>query len=62
MELRLFMEQGGLCARCGEKPDWRGLVKHEKKFRSHGGSPTDKDNCELLCGKCHSMAHLIRER
>lgn len=28
------------CQSCGELPDFRGLAKHHKIFRSHGGSDT----------------------
>jgi len=56
----LWVEQKGLCPDCGNPLDWR-YAKHEKEFRSHGGSPIEKDNCVLLCGKCHSARHGIKE-
>lgn len=51
----------GLCMRCGNIPDWRGLSKHEIVFRSHGGSATDENNTILVCGKCHAELHGIHE-
>jgi len=58
---KLLARCGGLCEGCGEPPDWRGLSKHEKIHRSQGGDPLDPDNCEMLCGKCHSKQHGIFE-
>jgi hypothetical protein len=52
----------GKCESCGHIPDWRGLSKHEIIFRSHGGDPTDPDNCLMLCGKCHAACHNILEK
>lgn len=52
---------GGRCEKCHNPADWRGLSKHEIKFRSQGGDPTDPDNCLLLCGRCHSVKHGVRE-
>lgn len=57
---QLFGQQKGLCGECGEPLDWR-AAKHEIVFRSQGGSPTDESNTILLCGKCHSKAHGIKE-
>jgi hypothetical protein len=55
----LLEESGGLCQECGQPPDFRGLSKHEVKFRSKGGDPLDKSNVKLLCGTCHDLAHGI---
>lgn len=52
---------GGNCEECKQPADWRGLSKHEIKSRAQGGDPTDMDNCKMLCGKCHSLAHGIKE-
>ena len=52
---------GGYCMKCHILPDFRGLSKHEIKMRSQGGDPTDKENCLLLCGKCHSAQKGIIE-
>ena len=58
----LLIRCGGLCEMCGNLPDFRGLSKHEKIKRSQGGDPTNRDNCLMLCGKCHSGCHGILER
>jgi hypothetical protein len=50
----------GRCELCKQLPDWRGLAKHHKLFRSHNGSD-NKSNIEWLCGKCHSLRHGIKE-
>ena len=57
----LVRKSGGRCNSCGELPDWRGLSKHEKVKRSQGGDPLDPQNCEMLCGRCHSKEHGIKE-
>ncbi len=57
---RLLTRCGGLCDRCG--PDWRGLSKHEKRFRSQGGDPLAPENCVMLCGRCHAAIHGVTER
>jgi 5-methylcytosine-specific restriction endonuclease McrA len=50
----------GRCQECGNLPDWRGLSKHHKLFRSKGG--TDKlDNLIWVCFRCHSLLHHIKE-
>ena len=61
LKAQLMERCRGLCEDCGQLPDFRGLAKHEKVFRSHGGNPLDPENCQMLCGKCHSKAHGIRE-
>ena len=58
----LLIRCQGLCENCKQLPDWRGLSKHEKVFRSHGGNPLDPTNTEILCGRCHSQKHGIQER
>jgi 5-methylcytosine-specific restriction endonuclease McrA len=52
--------ENGLCQNCGKPPDFRGLQKHHKIFRSQGGSDLI-NNIEFLCGYCHSLRHNIRE-
>jgi hypothetical protein len=59
---QLLTKCNGLCMKCGQLPDWRGLSKHELIFRSRGGNPLDEDNTILICGKCHSEYHGIKER
>lgn len=51
----------GLCERCGKAPDFRGLSGHHIVKRSLCGVYTE-DNHMLLCGKCHSFVHGIKER
>lgn len=58
---RLLVRCKGLCERCGQWPDFRGLGKHEELSRARGGDPLDPENCEMRCGRCHSEAHGIRE-
>ena len=55
----LWEKQNGLCADCGRALRF-GSAKHEIKFRSQGGDPTDENNCILLCLPCHSKRHGIR--
>ena len=62
LKKELIQKNGGLCQNCNQPPDWRGLSKHEKVFRSKGGDPLDKNNVEILCGKCHAARHGIIER
>lgn len=52
---------GYLCEKCHKPPDWRGLSKHEIKSRAQGGDPLDPSSCLMLCGKCHSAGHHIKE-
>jgi 5-methylcytosine-specific restriction endonuclease McrA len=59
---RLMERCQGLCEKCHQKPDFRGLSKHEIIFRSHGGDPLDETNTIMLCGKCHNLAHHIVEK
>ena len=59
--IRLANERaGGVCESCGRVPDWRGLSGHHKVKRSQGGTD-DEGNIEILCGRCHSARHGIKE-
>ena len=59
--VELFKEQEGLCKKCLKPPDFRGLSLSHKKRKSQGGQTT-RENCELLCGKCHAVEeHHLRE-
>ncbi len=58
---KLLIRSKGRCEQCGGKGDFRGLTKHEIKSRAQGGDPTDENNTILLCGRCHSKVHLIKE-
>jgi len=62
LKQELLIRCKGLCEICGKLPDWRGLSKHEKVFRSHGGDPLDPNNCVMVCGSCHSRKHGILEK
>ncbi len=53
---RLIIKQKGRCADCNKMLSW-GSAKHEIKFRSQGGDPTDEENTILLCLKCHGKRH-----
>ena len=53
---RLYIKQKGLCADCGDRLGW-GAAKHEIIFRSHGGSPIEESNCQILCLACHGKRH-----
>ncbi len=54
---------GGLCELCKQGPDWRGLAIHHKRNRGMGGSKHlyTAEELILVCGKCHSQAHHLRE-
>ena len=60
LTMKLWDKQGGKCAECGEWLSWRS-AKHEIISRARGGDPTDPNNCVLLCGRCHSKKHGIKE-
>jgi 5-methylcytosine-specific restriction endonuclease McrA len=49
------------CQKCHNLPDFRGLVKHHKVFRSRGGEHT-KENIIWCCCKCHNKFHGIIEK
>ena len=49
-----------VCSNCGKLPDFRGIQKHHKIFRSHLGGDTI-DNIEFLCGTCHGIRHGVKE-
>ncbi len=50
----------GRCEECHKRPDWRGLQLSHTIPKSRGGK-TSQDNCQLLCGCCHSSRHGIKE-
>ena len=60
---RIKERSGGVCENCGGKGDFRGLQIHHIKHKQMGGSKLldTIENLELLCGKCHSERHGIRE-
>jgi 5-methylcytosine-specific restriction endonuclease McrA len=58
--LDVLQRDGWCCVRCGVPvngghPEWHPRRAHINEIvpRSKGGSPTDPDNCELLCQSCH---------
>ena len=60
---RLYRSRCGRCAK-PVKPKTDPSVTeftightHEKVLRSRGGDPHDPTNCELLCWRCHPVAH-----
>ena len=61
LEQEMLVQSGGLCNECHQPPDFRGLSKHEIVSRAQGGDPTDRENCDLLCGRCHSAKGGIKE-
>ncbi len=54
---------GGLCEKCGEPWDFRGPELHHKKPKRIGGTTHQYsiDEVELICGRCHSLRHGIKE-
>lgn len=61
LKMKLLVRCKGLCEECHQPPDWRGLSKHEVLSRAQGGDPTDESNCLMLCGRCHSKEHGVKE-
>ena len=53
----------GLCERCHQLPDWRGLSLSHTHPKGMGGTSHEYtiDEVQLLCGRCHSEKHNIRE-
>ena len=60
LKKELMAECEMCCQSCGTAGDFRGMALHHKIRLSQGGK-TEKSNLEILCGKCHSLAHNIRE-
>ena len=58
---QMLPPEDGLCQSCRQKPDFRGLAKHHKAFRSQGGND-DTSNLIWVCGKCHAQFHGIKEK
>jgi len=53
----------GLCERCHQLPDWRGLSLSHTDPKGMGGTNHKYtiDEVQLLCGKCHAELHGIHE-
>lgn len=60
---RLLERCKGYCEMCGQWPDWRGLSIHHVKLKGMGGTKREytDENLKMICGRCHSAAHHIRE-
>jgi 5-methylcytosine-specific restriction endonuclease McrA len=60
---RLFARCRGRCEVCHNPPDWRGLAVHHRKPKGMGGTVKQYEDGDLtvLCGRCHSAAHGVRE-
>ena len=52
---RVFVRDNFRCVKCGRTVTWATGELHEKDSRGHGGSRT-MENCEVLCGDCHTGA------
>jgi len=57
---KIPLPENGLCEKCGQRPDWRGLSKHHIVKRSACGSD-GRENLIWLCGKCHAQEEGIKE-
>ena len=53
----------GRCEACGGFGDFRGLVPHHKKPKGMGGTRKvdAAEDLVLLCGRCHSREHGVKE-
>lgn len=61
---RLLARANGLCEGCGNPPsDFRGLKAHHIELKKMGGTRKiyRDDELEMLCGRCHSERHNIKE-
>ncbi len=62
----LLERSEGLCERiiagrrCMSAGDWRGMSRHHKVKRSHGGKDT-LENLLVVCYPCHSALEGLRE-
>ncbi len=54
---KLLGECKGLCMLCGKPPDFRGLMKEHH----YGGKKREMGDFILVCGKCASSQHGIKE-
>ena len=63
VEHEILERAGGLCEVCHTNGDWRGLSIHHRRPKGMGGSKHSytAEDLALLCGKCHSQAHHLRE-
>lgn len=63
LKKQLLIKCNGLCMRCGQRPDWRGLSLHHKDNKGMGGTTKiyTIDEVELICAECHALSHNIHE-
>ena len=60
LKAQLIIESKGFCMKCHKKPDYRGFQLVHKISLARGGK-TERGNCEVWCGKCHSKDHHLIE-
>ncbi len=60
LKAELIEESGGLCQICGKEPGGLGLSLSHTIPLSRGGK-TEFSNLKVLCHKCHSLRHNIKE-
>ena len=63
VKARVRERAGGLCEDCKSSGDWRGLSFHEWPPKRMGGTHHiyTEDEVRLLCYRCHSKRHGLRE-
>ena len=54
-----FICIGGRCEQCGKRPDFRGIRPHHTGIGASRKPLSLED--KMLCGKCHSAKHGIKE-
>lgn len=61
--MRIVERSSGVCEDCGQGPDWRGLAVHHTVPKGMGRTRRfyGDEDLRVLCGRCHSLAHHIRE-
>lgn len=68
LKLELWAEQEGICGRCGKQMTWHNPLSDNYPHLSHDkslarGGKTNKDNCSVICGECHSNGeHHLRNK
>ena len=60
---KVWIRAEGRCEQCRSMGDWRGLHYHHIENKGLGGSKLldTVDNLILVCGRCHSLLHGIKE-
>lgn len=59
IKYELYMDQDGKCAKCGKFINWYDTTSDAYPHLSHEiplsqGGKTNKKNCKIKCGECHS--------